>query len=186
MNFRANTRRYRLKVRRQKLWLPFGAQRFLALLEGIEGGFAIAASIVVGLSFAGLSNRTLLISALISTLVNGFNASAVKYSSEHYEDELDGRERSSAFKAYFIPAAIEFVSYFLIGLLALTPLFLLPANYVSVLLYVAVTLLMLFVAGYWRGYLMRLHPVRDGIEMMLLGAAIIVIGGLTGYVIHLL
>lgn len=178
--------RHDLHLLRQKVQLPFGAQRFLALLEGIEGGFAIGASVVVGLSFTHLDHRLLMVSAIISILVNGFNSAAVKYSSEHYGDELDGREKRSAFKHYFIPSAIEFLAYFIISFITLIPLVVLANTQLAITLTSFATLLLLFAAGYWRGYLLGLHPAKDGVEMALLGVAIIIVGGGTGYIVHLL
>ena len=72
--------------------IPLGAEKFLAVFEGLEGGFAIGAGVLAGLSFAGLDRKILLMTAVVSIIVNGFNSSAVKYSSEHYIDELDGHE----------------------------------------------------------------------------------------------
>lgn len=186
MHVQTAARRRLLKSKRHRLKLPFGAQRLLAILEGLEGGFAIGASVIVGLSFANLDRRVLLVSAAISILVNGFNNASVKYSSEHYSDELDGREKRHPLRYYFTPAAIEFGEYLLIGFLTLLPVILIPHIYTAITLCSLITLIMLFAAGYWRGFLMRMHPAKDGIEMMFLGACIIFIGGLTGYVINLL
>ncbi len=185
MHIQTAKRKRILKSKRARTHLPFGAQRFLAILEGLEGGFAIGASVIVGLSFANLDRRVLLVSAAIGIMVNGFNNAAVKYSSEHYEDELDGRESHSPFKKYFVPAFLEFLAYFAISLFALIPLALIPNIYLAMATCCVVTLIMLFAAGYWRGYLMHLHPWRDGREMMLLGAGIILVGFLTGYILHL-
>jgi hypothetical protein len=175
-----------LREKRHRLHLPFGAERLLAVLEGLEGGFAIGASVVVGLSFANLDRRVLLVSAAIGILVNGFNNASVKYSSEHYADELDGHEKKHPLHHYFIPAVIEFSAYFAVGFITLLPLFLIPQLYLALALCSLITLIMLFAAGYWRGYLMRLHPGKDGVEMMFLGACIILVGGLTGYGLQLL
>lgn len=177
--------RHKLKMRRHQVHLPFGAQRLLAVLEGIEGGFAIGASVIIGLSFADLDRRVLIVSAAIGILVNGFNNATVKYSTEHYEDELDGHEKRGAFRYYFIPAAIEFLSYFVFAIIALVPLLFFEDLYLGMAVCAVFTLTMLFAAGYWRGFLMRLHPARDGLEMMLLGAGIIIVGATTGYVLHL-
>lgn len=175
-----------LREKRHRIKLPFGAERLLALLEGLEGGFAIGASVIVGLSFANLDRRVLLISAGIGILVNGFNNASVKYSSEHYADELDGREKHRPLHYYFVPAAIEFGAYSIISIFTLLPLILIPHFYFAITLCCLITLIMLFAAGYWRGFLMKLHPAKDGIEMMTLGACIIIIGGVTGYFLHLL
>lgn len=186
MHIQTAARKRLLRSKRHQLRLPFGAQRLLAVLEGLEGGFAIGASVIVGLSFADLDRRVLLMSAAISILVNGFNNASVKYSSEHYSDELDGREKRHPLRYYFVPAAIEFGEYVLIGALTLLPVLLIPHIYTAITLCSLITLSMLFAAGYWRGYLMRMHPTKDGIEMMFLGACIILVGGATGYFIHLL
>ncbi len=175
-----------LREKRRNLHLPLGAQRLLALLEGLEGGFAIGASVIVGLSFANLDRRVLLISAAVGILVNGFNNASVKYSSEHYADELDGREKHHPLHHYLMPAVIEFIAYFAVGFITLLPLIFVPQLYLAITLCCMSTLALLFAAGYWRGYLMRMHPGKDGVEMMFLGACIIFVGGLTGYAIHLL
>ena len=185
MHIQTAARKRLLRRKRQKLHLPFGAQRFLALLEGLEGGFAIGASIIVGLSFANLERRVLIISAAIGILVSGFNSAVVKYSSEHYEDELDGREKRNSLRHYLTPAAIELLSYFAISIVSLLPLILIDELYLGMALCCLLTLAMLFLAGYWRGFLMKLHPVKDGLEMVFLGAGIIIMGAVTGYLLHL-
>lgn len=185
MHIQTASRKRLLRKKRKQVHLPFGAQRLLALFEGLEGGFAIGASVIVGLSFTGLDRRLLIISAAIGMLVNGFNNSTVKYSSEHYEDELDGHEKRNTFRYYFMPAAIEFMSYLAITIITLMPLLFVENLYHAIILCSLFTLIMLFAAGYWRGYLMRLHPIKDGLEIMLLGAGIIAVGGLTGYILNL-
>lgn len=185
MHIQTAARKRLLKAKRRKLHLPFGTQRLLALLEGLEGGFAIGASIIVGLSFANLEKRVLIISAAIGILVSGFNSAVVKYSSEHYEDELDGSEKRNGFRYYFAPAAIEFISYLTISVVTLLPLLIINDLYLAMALCCLITLAMLFAAGYWRGFLMKLHPAKDGLEMLSLGAGIILMGAITGYLLHL-
>jgi len=172
--------------RRRTLNIPLGKQRFLSMLEGIEGGFAISTGIIAGLSFSHVTDRrVLLIIAAISILVSGFNTAAVKYSSEHYEDELDGRETHSPWRVYFVPAALEFIIYFAICLLTLLPLIIFRDLSIAVIWCVVITLGVLFAAGFWRGQLLRTKPLRDGFELAFLGALIIAIGAGAGYVLGL-
>lgn len=174
-----------LKTQRKKIRLPLGAERLLAVLEGVEGGFAIGAGLIAGLAFATTDKKILLMTAIIGLLVSGFNSSAVKYSSEHYQDELDGHEKRSKFRHYFIPALLEFVAYSIISVLTLIPLIIAPRIEEAVAWVVVTTLITLYAAGYWRGFLMRRsRPSRDGLEIALLGAAIIIIGALSGYGLH--
>ena len=171
-------------ARRRALEVPFGTGRLLAMFEGIEGGFAIGSSIVVALSVAGLQKDLLLLTAVISIVVSGFNSASVKYSSEHYLDELDGHEKRSPLRHYFIPAFLEFICYVILSLLAVLPLIIIDHIPSAVGLSVALTLIMLFLAGAWRGYILRMNSFRDGFETVLLGAGIIVIGFISGLVVN--
>lgn len=170
--------------RRRSLRLPFGTQHFLAVIEGLEGGFAISASIITGLHFSNMSHHILIMTVIVSILVNGFNAASVKYSSEHYLDELDGREKKNRFYHYWMPALIEFFIYLTISLFAIIPLLIIPNTTIAVIVLSIITLVILFAAGWWRGYTVRLHPWKDATETCLLGAAIITVGALTGWLVY--
>lgn len=163
--------------------VPFGVHNFLSVIEGIEGGFAIFAGIVVGLSFEGVSRELLIITAAIGIIVNAFNASAVRYTSEHFIDELDGHEHRSWLKAYLIPALTEFLIYGLVSVIAIIPL-LFISDYVSALItMVVLTLVMLFVAGWYRGRVLYGHTWRDGLEVLISGGLIIAVGALAGWIL---
>src|SRR5689334_13722910 len=97
--------------------IPLGADNFLSVLDGIEGGFAIFVGIVAGLYFQNVDHDLLVVTGIIGLIVNAFNSSAMRYSGEHYVDELDGREKRHKFRAYFIPSFVEFVTYALVSLL---------------------------------------------------------------------
>lgn len=184
MHISSASKHHPLHHRRRKIHLPLGAYRFLAAFEGIEGGFAIGASIVVALSFSTADRTILLVTAIISIIVSGFNSASVKYSSEHYLDELDGRETHSPVKRYFIPALVEFLSYFAISFLTVVPLLIITHLGTAITVSVALTLSLLFAAGYWRAYMMHMPRLRDGFETMLLGAGIVVVGIISGVVIQ--
>ncbi|HCH34947.1 MAG: hypothetical protein UY35_C0002G0056 [Candidatus Saccharibacteria bacterium GW2011_GWC2_48_9] len=174
-----------LHRRRRTLNIPFGAQRFLAAFEGFEGGFAIGASIIVGLSFAGLEQHLLISAALVSIIVNGFNTASVKYSSEHYLDEIDGREKRSPFRHYFMPALIEFIAYFAISFVSILPLLIIDDIQIAILWSCVTTLVILFSAGWWRAFMLHMPRWRDAIETTILGGGIILVGFVSGYILHL-
>ena len=182
----SSSKHHPLHVRRRHIAIPLGAQRFLAAFEGFEGGFAIGTSIIIALSFAGTDRNLLLVTAIVSIIVNGFNNASVKYSSEHYLDELDGREKKSAFRHYFIPSFIEFVCYFAISFFSIIPLLFIADTFQAVAISVAITLVILFTAGYWRGYLLQMSRWRDALETTVLGLGIIFVGLISGYIIQLL
>jgi len=175
-------------MKRHRRVIPFGSDNFLSILEGVEGGFAIFAGIIAGLMFQNVSRELLIITALISIIVSAFNSSAVRFSSEHYMDELDGHEKRRRFRAYFVPALVEFISYLVVSFIALAPLLFIDNLAVAVALTIEMTLIILFIAGWYRGRLLnRRHAVRDGFEVMLLGLLIICVGALSGWVLtHLI
>lgn len=175
-----------LHNKRRSITVPFGAGRFLAAFEGVEGGFAIGTSIVVALGLAGLDRHLLLVTAVVSIVVSGFNTASVKYSSEHYLDQLDGREKQSSVRYYFLPAMIEFICYLIISFVAIMPLLLVGNTQVAIIISVMVTLAILYLAGYWRAYMLRMPRHRDAIETMLLGLGIILVGVGSGFITKLL
>jgi VIT1/CCC1 family predicted Fe2+/Mn2+ transporter len=172
--------------RSQVRTIPFGAERFLAAFEGIEGGFAIGAGILAGLSFTTVDQKTLLSIAVISIIVNGFNSSSVKYSSEHYLDEVDGVENKNPFHHYFVPALFEFIAYFIVGFVSLVPLLLMGNMPHAIIYSCIITLAILFLAGIWRAYLLGMPRLRDGLEVAGLGLAIVLAGLASGWFIHVI
>lgn len=184
MKLSPSSRHHPIAPRRRILQLPFGAQRFLAAFEGLEGGFAIGASIILALSFTELDRHILLTTALISIIVSGFNSASVKYSSEHYLDQLDGREKRSPFKHYFIPALIEFSAYFAISFVSIIPLIFVDDLRYAIAWSCATTLITLFCAGWWRAYILRMPRLRDALETTILGGGIILVGLVSGVVLH--
>lgn len=161
--------------------IPLGASNFLSILEGIEGGFAIFVGIVAGLYFQNVDHDLLIVAGIIGLIVNAFNSSAVRYASEHYLDELDGHEKRHAFRAYFVPALIEFATYALVSLLAVIPLLLMQDSLTAITFSIGVTILIQFIAGYYRGQLLGRHALRDGLELAGIGIAIIIVGSLAGW-----
>lgn len=163
--------------------IPFGADNFLSVLEGVEGGFAIFVGIIAGLYFQNISPTLLAVTGIISLIVNAFNASSVRYASQHYLDELDGHEKHSKFHAYFVPAFIEFVTYVVVSFIAVLPLLLIRDTFTALVLTSFVTLTILFMAGWYRGSLLGRHALRDGVELAGLGLAIIAVGAGAGWVL---
>lgn len=163
--------------------IPFGADNFLSVLEGIEGGFAIFVGIIAGLYFQNISHDLLIITGIIGLVVSAFNASAVRYASQHYVDELDGHEKRNKFQAYFVPSLFEFLTYALVSLLVVIPLLLIKDTLIAISLTSIMTVAILYVAGWYRGSLFGSHARRDGIELAVLGASIIFIGTLSGWLL---
>ncbi|MBP6038506.1 MAG: VIT1/CCC1 transporter family protein [Candidatus Saccharimonas sp.] len=166
--------------------VPLGADKFLAAFEGFEGGFAIGAGVIAGMSFTDVSRETLIMTAIISVIVNGFNSASVKYSSEHYMDELDGVESKRPLVDYLLPALVEFISYFTISFISIIPLFIIGNITYAVAYSCIATVAILLVAGYLRAMILGMPRLRDALEVALLGSGIILVGFISGWIIHVL
>ena len=158
-------------------------KRLLGSIEGLEGGFAIFAGIVAGLSFTTSHRTVLIMTALIGIMVNAVNAATIRYSTEHYIDELDGHEKRNKTKYYLLPAIIEFILYLVVSLLAVIPLLIIGNLYVAVAVMVGICLVILFVAGMARGAALGNHAIRDGIELVIGGSIMIIIGAAAGWLL---
>ncbi len=156
-------------------------KRLLGFIDGLEGGFAIFAGIVVGLSFATNNRQVLVATALLGILVNAVNAATIRFSTEHYYDELDGHEKHNKLKAYLLPSLIEFGLYVVVSLLAIVPLLIISNLTHAIMAMVLLCLVILYIAGAVRGATLGQHAVRDGIELMIGGSIMIACGALAGW-----
>lgn len=155
----------------------------LSFIDGLEGGFAIFAGIVAGLSFTNIDRRTLIVTALIGITVNAVNAATIRYSTEHYYDELDGHEKRNSFRAYFVPSIIEFLIYMVVSCLSLIPLLFIDHLAFAVATMITTCLLVLILSGIIRGWILRTHKLRDGLEIMFGGSIMILIGTIAGWLL---
>ena len=170
--------------RRKKRHLPLGLSGFLSFLEGVESGFAITTGILLGLSFQINSRHLLITTACLTIIVNAVNSAAVKYSSEHTLDELDGREKHKVVLNSLSPALVQFVTHVFVAALILVPAIVLPiANGILVSLFL--TLVLLGCAGWYRGTTLHSHPLRDALETIFLGMLIMATGALAGWMLSL-
>ena len=168
---------YRLRHRAHRLG------PLLSFIDGLEGGFAIFAGIVAGLSFTVIDRKALIVTALIGITVNAVNAATIRYSTEHYYDELDGHEKRSAFHAYFLPTIIEFAIYIVVSCLSLLPLIVINHLLAAVMTMIIACLAILFASGVVRGSLLNARPLRDGVEIMIGGGIMIMIGTVAGWLL---
>jgi len=161
--------------------VPLGTDNFLSVLEGLEGGFAILTGVLVGLSFSTLDREILLIAAIVTMIVNAFNSSAIRYSTQHYMDEVDGHEKRKIWQFYLLPSFTEFFVYLFVSTLVILPLGLLDSVVAGISWAIFLTIGVLFLAGFYKGRLLRTHPLRDAVELTFLGTLIIAVGAVAGY-----
>jgi len=158
-------------------------KKYLGFVDGLEGGFSIFTGLVIGLSFTTDDSTILIASALIGILVNAVNTATIRYSNEHYLDELDGREKRSPVRHYLMPALTEFCLYGIVGALSVLPLLIVSSLPLALSVMVAICIAILFVAGAVRGAVLGNHWLRDGMELVVGGSIMILVGSVAGLVV---
>lgn len=173
------------KHRHRKRHLPFSLSNFLSFLEGIESGFATTSGILLGLWFQAPSRHLLAITAVVSLMINAVNNASVKFASEHTLDELDGREKRKVFLNALSPALLQMLTHVVMSVVVLIPVLVVNTLIYGIFISIGMTLAVLFMAGVYRGYTLRSRPLRDGLEVCLLGLLIIAAGGIAGWMLSL-
>ena len=168
---------------RQKTKLPFDREYFQSLFSGLEGGLATTTAIIVGLSLTTERRELIVTTAVISFLVQAFNSSVGRFSTEHTNDEIDRIESWKGYRKPVYNALLQFTSHVLVSLIVVLP-FVFVANIVSAItMSVALTLCLLFFMGLYKGLIVKLHPARDAVELMLLGSLVISVGIVAGFML---
>lgn len=172
-----------LRFRKRKL--PRKRASVLSIIEGAEGGLAIFAGILVGLSFDVTERSILIMLALLGIFASAIHASATIYLDQEMDDEIDGVRNHHPFRDYFLPGLKVFAVYIASAGLAALPLVVIPDHTWAVVSTVAVTFGFLFGAGWYRGMTMKdRQPLSSALAACLLGLVVIsasaVIGLLTG------
>jgi len=168
---------------RQKTKLPFDREYFLALLGGLEGGLATTTAIVVGLIITTEQREIVVTTAVISFMVQAFNSSVGRFSAAHTDDEIDRIETWKGYRKPVYNALLQFTSHILVSLLVILPIVFVSDIFTAVGMIIAITLVLLLIIGFYKGFLLKLHPLRDAAELFVLGSLVISVGMLAGLIL---
>ena len=168
---------------RQKTKLPFDREYFLALLGGLEGGLATTTAIVVGLGITTERRELVVTTAVISFMVQAFNSSVSRFSAAHTDDEIDHIESWKGYRKPVYNALLQFTSHVLVSLLVILPMVFISDLLVAVSWTIGITLMLLFGIGVYKGVILKLHPLRDGVELFILGAMVVCVGLVAGVIL---
>ena len=145
----------------------FGFQDSLVSTTGVIAGVA-----------AGTQNKELVILAgLVTITVESLSMGAGQYMSEKAVHQMDkgGKHTDNL----YVGGSLMALSYFLGGLVPLTPiiLFKLPVSaYLSILF----ALIGLFILGYLKAYIVKVNPFKSALEILILGGAATLVGLVIG------
>lgn len=163
--------------------LPYDRERFMAWFAGSEGGLATTTAIIAGLMVTSTKLEAIVVTAIISFMVQGFNGSIGLFSAQRTADEI---EREDSFKGYRQPAVsafLHFAWHVLMSILVLLPVLLVPDAFKATTYSILITLTLLFMIGAFKGKIVKRNPIRDGLELVVLGSMVISVGLLAGIVL---
>ena len=145
---------------------------------GLQDGLVSTTGVVVGIS-AGVGDKSIvLLASLVAVTVEASSMAAGQYSSEKAVHQMDktGRHNDSL----VMGALIMFVSYLGAGMIPIIPVIIFGpplSSYIGVML----AFLGLFIVGYLRGHLTGEKPLRNAIELFIIGGTATTIGLVVGY-----
>ena len=145
---------------------------------GLQDALVSTTGVVVGIS-AGVHDRSIiLLAALVAVSVEASSMAAGQYSSEKTVHQMDktGRHTDNLFTG----ALIMFIAYLIGGLVPILPvIFIDPPQ--SSIFGVIFALIGLFAVGYIKGILVKEAPLRNAIELLIIGGTATAIGLAVGH-----
>lgn len=148
---------------------------------GVQDGLVSTTGVVVGIS-AGVNDKAIiLLAAIVAVTVEATSMAAGQYSSEKAVHQMDKTGKHT--DSLFVGALIMFFAYLGAGMIPVLPVVLIgppESSYISVTL----ALLGLFTVGYFRGLLIEDKPLRNAIELLLIGGTATAIGLTAGYLLR--
>lgn len=163
--------------------LPFDREYFMALLSGSEGGLATTSAIAAGLLVSSSDRNIVIVTAAISFVVQAFNSAINRFSTEHTDDEINHEDVLKGYRKPIMNAYLQFIAHVVMGVFVLLPIIYVDDAASAMLISIGVTLTLMFLLGLYKGYVVGTHALSDGLEQLGLGAIVISVGILAGYIL---
>ncbi len=169
---------------KRPLSVPFGKEVFTALLGGSEGGLATTAAIITGLFVSTNDRELVLITAVITFMVQAFNGAVSRFSGERINDEIEQIEKLSGYRPLIIDAVVQLASHIASAAVVAAPIVFIVDVQLALVTSVTLTLILLFLMGFVKGRVVKNDAIHDGLEMVILGALIISVGVISGWALR--
>jgi len=145
---------------------------------GLQDGLVSTTGVVVGIS-AGVNDKAIVILAsLVAVTVEASSMAAGQYSSEKAVHQMDKTGKHT--DSLLIGALIMFFAYLGAGMIPILPVIIIGPP-VSSYLGVTMALIGLFVIGWARGHITGEKPLRNAIELFIIGGTATAVGLIVGY-----
>ena len=169
---------------RKPIKLPIDVEYFMSLLSGLESGMATTAAIIAGLTTGTDSREAVVITALITMTVQAYNAAANRLSTEHTQDEIENNKDHTSYLKPTIDAGAQFLAHIISSLIILLPTIYISDLDRALVTTILLTLGLMFTLGFVKGIYVKKYVFRDAMEILLIGASVITVGLLSGYILN--
>jgi VIT1/CCC1 family predicted Fe2+/Mn2+ transporter len=137
---------------------------------GAEDALVSTVGLLTGIAFAGVGNRTVIISGIVYIIVEAISMSAGAYLSEDSANDLPAE---GVRDNQITDAIVMFFSSLLIGIIPVLPYLFPTEGHVSFYWSVAFSLISLFAVGIIKGLVVGRHPIISAIKITVVGGIVI-------------
>lgn len=151
-----------------------------SIMFGLQDGLVSTTGVVLGIA-AGIHDKPIIIlAALVAVSVEASSMAAGQYSSEKAVHQMDKTGKHT--DNLIIGAVLMFFSYFIAGMIPITPIILLDLK-IAPAISISLSFMALFILGYIKGKIVEHKAFRSAIEMFVIGGIATALGILVGVVL---
>lgn len=148
-----------------------------SIIFGFQDSLVSTTGVIAGVA-AGTQNKELVILAGVVTItVESLSMGAGQYMSEKSVHQMDKTGKHT--DSLVVGGGLMALSYFLGGLVVLTPIIILKLP-LAASLSIAFALAGLFVLGLFKAHIVKVNPLKSAMEILILGGAATLMGLLVG------
>jgi VIT1/CCC1 family predicted Fe2+/Mn2+ transporter len=150
---------------------------FRSIVFGFQDALVSTTGVIVGVA-TGTGNVDIVIMAgIITILVESLSMGVGQYMSEKAVHQMDKSGKHT--DNLYVGGALMMLSYFLGGLVPLTPMLFFPIT-TAISITILASLLGLFILGFLKAKIVRVDPLKSAVEITILGGIATAIGIVAG------
>ncbi|MFO0704438.1 MAG: VIT1/CCC1 transporter family protein [Candidatus Andersenbacteria bacterium] len=145
------------------------------IVFGIEDSLVSTVGLLSGIAVGNVPTRTILLTGLVYTLVEGFSMAMGSFLSEYSAEEYT-QKRVPPLKKSLKEGTIMFFSYFSTGFIPLAPYLFIDSTRHAFYVSVVLSLAAIFIMGAIFGRLSRINWFRNAVRVLIVGGISVAIG----------
>lgn len=170
-------------IRRAGTNLPLDKELFLSLLNGLESGIATTTAVVVALTISEEMTSLVIVAAIVTVVVQAFNAAASRYTGLRASEEIDDQTTTEKFKP-MVNAVSQFTAHASASVIPILPLYFLTNDVMIVLSSITLAYCMLVIIGGFQGLFLNIQAKQNMLEILVTGTLVITVGTIAGFVLR--